>query len=197
MGSSAKFWTNVYKLWLSHYAQLAQAAFQQRIKMLVSTFNDAHSAEGVAATCRIGPVKTYERMKKKELAYGKPTYEVHEGRWVASQLLDPLRASVVVSTPKEAMMLLEEVFRPLTLSKNRMELVQVVNGFNKEARPEHGYRDLVLNIRWDGGVRAGYVADVHLCLIAEIRIILQDFLVVKKQMRLIDKYLSGDYDHDE
>merc|ERR1711974_190068 len=95
-----------------------------------------HSSEGVAVTFRSGPVKTYARMKKKERAYGCPGYEAHEGRWVASHLLDPVRASVVVPTPHVAMMLLDEVFRPMSGSKNRMELVRVVNNFNEEVQPE-------------------------------------------------------------
>jgi len=199
--SGASFWSNVYKLWLHHYGQMAQQDFQRKVSAIVSRFNERYDSEGLTASCRPGPVKSYERMKAKEPALGAVSSATNAGRWVASRVLDVVRTSVTVSTPRAAVILLDEFFRPLDIKEDRAVLVQVVNNFNKTAETAHGYRDLVLNLSFDGGMRStnsgcgASSKDVHLALVGEVRIVLEEFLSVKKRMHLITQYAAGVFDH--
>merc|ERR1719310_2732701 len=60
------FWSNVYKLWLLHYAQLSNQDFQTKIKNIIQDFNEKREAEGLSATYRGGPLKSYARMRARE-----------------------------------------------------------------------------------------------------------------------------------
>lgn len=207
--SSAGFWSNVYKLWLHHYAQMAQQDFQRRVLSVVNAFNDKYKeSEDLRADYCFAPVKSYERMKVKEAELGVVNHTTHAGRWVASGILDVIRMSVTVNRPRAAVILLNEFFRPMTLLENRIQLVRVVNNFHEEAETSNGYRDVVLNMYFDGGTRSvqrcsvafsstgtGAVQDIHLSLVGEVQLVLQEFSSVKKRMHLITRYSSGEFDH--
>jgi len=193
--TGADFWTNIYKYWFAHYIQTAQSDFQQKINAIVNSFNERYGGDGLKATFNLAKPMTYEQMQRKETEYGLPGYEQHESRWVASGILDPLSASVVANSPRAALLLLSEFFRPLVLSRNHLELVRVVNNFNKEVNAERGYRDIKLNIQWDGGVRHGQASDMQLGLVGEVRIALEEFAAVKERMCVIDEYMSGEFDY--
>merc|ERR1712204_98973 len=108
------FWRNIYKLWLAAYAKVIDSEFQRKIKKIIDEFNVAYEAKGLHANYRIGPVKTYERMKAQELEYCKPTHKTYEGRTQASSFLDIVRGTVMVNSPRAAVKLVNEYFRPLT-----------------------------------------------------------------------------------
>jgi len=203
------FWSNIYKFWLHHYGQLAQAEFQRKILAVVGAFNEKYGGEGLEANCHMVPVKSFDSMKKKEAELGGVDYSTFAGRRVASHLLDIVRLSVTVNKARAAVLLLDEFFRPMNIFENRCELVCIRNDFHKSAATSSGYRSLVLNVYFDGGVRTvegnGAVTsscrvgfgncEMHLALIGEVQVVLLDFLSMKKRMHLITRYLAGEFDH--
>mmetsp|Transcript_51274 Transcript_51274/g.144441 ORF Transcript_51274/g.144441 Transcript_51274/m.144441 type:complete len:487 (+) Transcript_51274:3-1463(+) len=196
--TASDFWMNVYKLWLAHYALLAQQDFVNKVKAVVNSFNDRYIQDGTVASLRIAPPKTYERIRIKERQFGTPSNETTAQRSVASHILDPVHVAVTVSQPRAVLRLLDEFFRPLTIAKDRLELVQVINGFNKDVQSENGYRSLVMNVHWDGGMRSGYSGDkteLRMSLVGEVQIVLEGFVGIKKRMHVINRYLAGDFDH--
>jgi len=209
--TATAFWSNIYKLWLHHYGQLAQAEFQRKILAVVGAFNEKYGGEGLQATCHMVPVKSFERMKTKEAELGGVDYATSAGRRVASHLLDIVRLSVTVNNARAAVLLVDEFFRPMTIFENRCEIVRISNGFHKSAATASGYRSLVLNVHFDGGVRtmegsgaAGSSCMVglgscefHLALVGEVQVVLLDFLSMKKRMHLITRYLAGEFDHPD
>jgi len=202
------FWCNIYKLWLHHYGQLAQLEFQRKISAVISSFNERYADEGLQATCHTAPVKSFDRMKSKEAELGGVDHTTRAGRRVAAHLLDVIRLSVTVNNARAAVLLVEEFVRPMTILENRCELVCMKNGFHKSAATESGYRSLVLNVYFDGGVRlvekngaAGPAVagpgsrELQLALVGEVQVILSPFLSTKKRMHLISRYLAGGFDH--
>merc|ERR1719329_636403 len=74
------FWTSCYKLWLTSFAQVGQQDFQQKVKNVVSAFNDRYEERGMVATHRAAPPKGFERLRKKEKEFGRPDCTNYAGR---------------------------------------------------------------------------------------------------------------------
>mmetsp|Transcript_34566 Transcript_34566/g.78990 ORF Transcript_34566/g.78990 Transcript_34566/m.78990 type:complete len:920 (+) Transcript_34566:30-2789(+) len=198
------FWTNVYKLWLSHYAQAAQLDFQQRLRHILNDYKATHGEGGLASVepLRIVQPKTYERMMYKEdVGAIKSGVTNIKERSAACAAMDLLRGSIVVKNPSAAVTLVDDYFRPLTIRDNKMELVSIKSSFNSKADPPTGYREIVLNVIWDGGLRSAPCGrpnvNLQFTLCGEVKIILEDFLVYKKKMHLINKFLAGEFDHKD
>jgi len=203
MGTPRSFWCNVYKLWLHHYACTAEQEFHSGIWSIVNSFNDRYNADGLRATCQPAAALSYEQIKAKEAELGKLELHPPSGRWVAAGVLDVVRTTVTVNCARAATLLVGEFFKPASILENRLELVRVLNGFNEHSATSTGYRSLVLNVHFDGGIhlldveRAGSSrhTDLRLALIGEVQVALCDFFTVHKRMHLITRYLSGEFDH--
>jgi len=197
-GTGRSFWRNVYRLWLSEYAQVADVEFQKAVRQIVEQFNRKYNGEGLTATYRGAPVKTYERMKAKERQFGEPSHETYMGRVVASRILDVVRASISVATPRAALILLEEYFRPLNETRSRFQLVRVVNRFAEGAETLLGYRNMELSVLQNCGVLAGRCgrpgASMQVTIIGEVQINLEAYLAVRKRRHLIYKCSRGEFD---
>lgn len=201
------FWKNVYKLWLSALAKMANLMFQQLVKKVLDDFNAKYEAEGLTGRHHEAPPKSYEQMRQKERRLNRVCHDTHPGRRVASGFLDVVRCAITVNCPRAAVLLLEDFFRPLRLGTDKIELIRVENGFHKDAKPEYGYRDLVLNLHWTGapqrcppqarggGPSAARAAEMSLAVVGEVRISLEEFVAVRNRMQLITKYLAGGFDH--
>jgi len=198
-----RFWQNIYRFWLRSYAQIADADFHRKMSSIVDKFNKAYEAKGHVATYRRAPQKSYESMLRKERNYGaraSDAHESYEGRTSAAKLLDIVRGSVTVRSPAAAMALLMEYFRPLKLTEDKAELVCVRNRFSRDrAETLQGYRNIEMNIFWNGGLRAGRGSptdenDLPLAIIGEVQIVLEDYLAVKKRRHLIYKCMNGHFD---
>lgn len=197
--SGKGFWDNIYRMWLQHYAQAGQLDFQAKVRTVVNSFNSKHSSEpGMAAIYTGVAPKSYQRMKLKEADLPPPRNEA-ETRFRSAAFLDVVRAQVAVDSPQAAAVLLNDFFRPMTVRENSMKLVRVVNGFHKDAKVQHGYRDVVLNVFFNGGTRAALCGRPHVSntigIVGEVQIVLNSFLAEKQRMYLLSKYLAGDFDH--
>jgi len=194
------FWTNVYKVWLSHMAIAVQHDFQQKMKGIIYEFNALHGKDRLRATYRLAAPKTYDRLKQKELEFGTPDALTHGGRFVARNILDLVRCTVSVNCPRAAVVLLNDFFRPLSISKNRLQLVRIENRFHEDAQVASGCcRDLSLNIHYDGGNRKVNVKedDAYLSLVGEVKVVMEDFASVLDRSNLIQKYSAGEFDHKQ
>mmetsp|Transcript_116010 Transcript_116010/g.247978 ORF Transcript_116010/g.247978 Transcript_116010/m.247978 type:complete len:882 (+) Transcript_116010:63-2708(+) len=194
---SPNFWRNCYRLWLSGLAEMANLDFQQKVQDVVKDFREAYPGNSMAATFKAGPVKTYDQMKVKERKYGEATHETYQGRVLASQVLDVVRCSITVRNPK-AVLALIEFFRPLTLIQNKLELVRINNRFSEDAETLQGYRNVELNVFFEGGLRAGRCdrpgKTVHVAMVGEVQILMDEYLNVRKRRHLLYKFNRGEFD---
>jgi hypothetical protein len=192
-----RFWKNVYKLWLCHYAKLADSEFQRKVKSIVGKYNDQQQDQSMEASYRAGPVKTFTRMAAKERSLGEPKASTYEGRTVAAKILDVVRCSIAVKTPQAALALLND-FRKLDPSSDRMELMQVVNRWNKDSETLWGYRDLELNVSYNMGLRSAACdrqgKQHKVAIIGEVTIVLEDFLELKRRRSALYNFTKGYYD---
>lgn len=200
--SAFKFWSNIYKLWLQNFLHVAHIDFVQKIKSIVADFTQKHENDPEFETeLYIPPMKTFERMQEKEREYGQVGAECYQSRTVASNLLDILRLSITVDTAKAAYLLLEEHFRPLKFKEHKINLVCVKNDFSEKADVPSGYREVILNLFWNSGARKTLCdrpgKELLIGAVVEVKIILRQFLAVKKRMHLISKYSAGEFDHRE
>jgi hypothetical protein len=193
----AEFWKNVYKLWLYHYCKLVDSDFQRKVRSLVDEHNSKQSEPHMEASCKAGPLKTYSRMKAKERTLGTPTHETYEGRTVASKILDINRCQITVRSPQAAVDLLNK-FKSLELAKDKMELAQSVNRWNEGADTLEGYRDLELNVIFNGGSRPAACGrqgkQIQLSIVGEVKIALQDFVDLSERRSILFDYTRGFYD---
>lgn len=191
------FWRNAYRLWLSQYAQIADVEFQKKVRSIVDKFNERYG-ESNGATLRSAPAKTYERIARQEKAHGQATHLTYEGRTLASKVVDIVRSSISVSSPKAAAILFNEFFRPLHGNEQRLQLVRVINRFNPSAQTEQGYRNIEMSVLWNGGLHPGVCgragAFVQISIVGEVRIVLEDFVAVQKRRHLLQKCARGDFD---
>jgi len=189
------FWQNIYKLWLTNYAKVGDADFHKKMAGIVERFNEVH--HGVAVRYRKGPVKSFDTMKAREDKLGQVTSETYEGRTVASKMLDIIRGSFTVPDARSALFLLNDFLIPLSGS---LSVVKITNNFNAQAVTQKGYRHIELDILFNGGLRAGVCGrDVNFqfALIAEIQIVLEEFIAVKRRRHLLDKCSRGEFDWDD
>lgn len=191
------FWRNVYKLWLVHYAQMIQTEFHQKVKAICKEFNAACAEQGYSVTFKLPHSKTYSSMKRKEVSLLENCGPDAEVRYLASGILDVVRLSLMPNCPAAAMKLIDEYFRPLA-AKDHMSLVRIINGFHPDAHTRFGYRNVVLNVFLEGGIRATPCGrpnqQVHVAHIGEIQIVLAEFVAEKKRVHLIEKFLDGHFD---
>mmetsp|Transcript_102786 Transcript_102786/g.257850 ORF Transcript_102786/g.257850 Transcript_102786/m.257850 type:complete len:871 (+) Transcript_102786:78-2690(+) len=198
------FWRNIYRLWLVAYAKMANAEFQKRVSGLVEKFNNANvDDEGLSARFRGAEPKSYEQIKVKEAKSGTSAHDTYQSRTVASKVMDIVRCSITVSCPRAAIKLLDEVFKPLSVRENKLEVLRIENGFSSSADMEAsmGYRNIQLSILMDAGFRPTACgrkdSTINLQIIGEVQILLQDFLDVRKQRHLIFKAARGEFDWTE
>eukprot|EP00428_Durinskia_dybowskii_P020078 CAMPEP_0170212662 /NCGR_PEP_ID=MMETSP0116_2-20130129/5949_1 /TAXON_ID=400756 /ORGANISM="Durinskia baltica, Strain CSIRO CS-38" /LENGTH=882 /DNA_ID=CAMNT_0010463201 /DNA_START=91 /DNA_END=2739 /DNA_ORIENTATION=+ len=196
-----KFWKNVYALWLSSYAKLADNLFQSKVRGLVEKFNmDNSSDDGLQCDVRGVAPKTYHRILAKAGKAGRLGHESYQARTLPANVLDVVRCSVTVKEPRAALMLIDDVFDELKVQKNKLECLRVVNRFSHECSAEDlmGYRNIELTMLLDAGMqpsacqRPGHT--IHVRLIGEIQIIIEDFLRVRKLRYLLFKCSRGEFD---
>uniref|UniRef100_A0A7S4QR61 EF-hand domain-containing protein n=1 Tax=Alexandrium monilatum TaxID=311494 RepID=A0A7S4QR61_9DINO len=190
------FWRNVYRLWLSEYAKAADLDFHRQVTKIVDRFSELyHHDSEMSAAYRAGPVKTYKRMKVKEGQFGSSSHASYEGRTLASKIFDVIRGTIVVSCLNVVSVLLHDFFRPLD---GRLKLVRIENLFSEDARPVHGFRNVVLTLAFDGGLMAGRCgrpgASMQVALLAEVQITLESFEEVQKNRQVLYDCWRGMYD---
>jgi len=193
------FWKNCYKLWLAHFAQMIDADFHKKVQSVVERFNEVCAESGFTeASYKRGKPKTYESMRRKEAVFGEPSHETYEGRTVASKLLDVVRGSIVVNSPAAVVALINDFFKPLNLVQNRMEVVRVLNRFAETSDTLQGFRNVELNVYWEGGLRSSLCnrpdCNVHFAIIGEVQINLENFLAVNKRRHLLYENHRGAFD---
>lgn len=190
------FWSNVYRLWLVHYAAIAQLDFNRKVHAIVGAFNDAYESSGLKASVRVVPSKRYDRLKEKEKLFAAPTTDQH--KVVAGQVLDIIRASIVVNSAEAAVRMVNEYLRTSTIIRNRMEVVRIVNNFHESAKTD-GYRDVVINMVYNGGCGVAPCGRPNKSLtvscVGEVQVVLEDFIARKKRMHLLTKFAAGDFEH--
>merc|ERR1712187_297794 len=102
-----------------------------------------------------------------------------------------------VPTPRAAVILLEDFFRPLKLIQDKLHVVRVRNRFSENAETLAGYRNVEMSVLWDGGIRSGKCGrpdtKVHFSLIGEVQINLEDYLAVRKRRHLLYKCSRGEF----
>jgi hypothetical protein len=192
------FWKNVYRLWLRAYARVAEGEFHKGVQSVLTKYHEQHPEEEMQAVFKQVPVKSYERMKEKERRFGESSHETYKGRTAAANILDVVRNSITVKCPKAAMVLINEYFKPLNKTGSKMQLVRIVNRFNDKAETLAGYRNIEMNIMWNGGLRASACGrpshSMQLCIIGEVQIVLDSFLKVRKRRHLLYKCSRGTFD---
>eukprot|EP00927_Polykrikos_kofoidii_P022947 TRINITY_DN21278_c0_g1_i1.p1 TRINITY_DN21278_c0_g1~~TRINITY_DN21278_c0_g1_i1.p1 ORF type:complete len:935 (-),score=175.73 TRINITY_DN21278_c0_g1_i1:39-2843(-) len=196
------FWRNIYKLWLSSYAQKANLLFQQHVQNIIDDFNTMYHTEGLEAYRESLAPKSYEEMRQQEAKLGRATHDSLQGRSIARGFLDVVRCALTVNCPRAAVLLCE-CFRSKKLKPDNFQLVRLENGFHKEARGDFGYRDLVLIVHWTGqrhqNKRGTLITSCHKetsqAIVGEVRINLEKSVAVKKRMCLLQRFLGGDFDH--
>jgi ankyrin repeat protein/Ca2+-binding EF-hand superfamily protein len=206
------FWQNIYKLWLSQYAKLADRSFQEKIQEIVHAFTSQYAAEGLELEYHQEAPRGYDGMKKDEAQYGEVAHDSVLGRRVSSHFLDVMRCRIVANSPRAIVVLLEEFFEPNNETLHKIVLTRVRNDFHPDSQHHvHGYRELVLNVFFNGGDVSRFVcgsaqqqgkkktsvtaSSNKLGLIGEVRITLKSFDVVRKRMHLLAAYAAGEFDH--
>jgi len=192
------FWRNAYRTWLLQCAQLLDHECNRKMRSIVEKFNTEHQTEGLTASYRHGPVKTEERTRHKERALGlKPSADTFEGRTTTSQVLDMVRGTISVNSPKAALRMLD-LFRSLDKSLDRLLLVRVINRYHPESETFCGHRFIEMNVLFRNGVRAGACGregkSIDLALVGEVCIVLDDWLKVHRQRHLLYKLQQGFFD---
>jgi len=191
------FWLNAYKLWLSEYAKAADSEFQSTVKRIVDRFNEMYACEGLEARYHSARAKTYQRLKAKEREFGIPDAKTYNGRTVASRILDVVRGSITVDSPRAAHVLVEDFFKPLSGKASKLKLVRVVNGFSKEA-PDRNRRFIEMNVSLNCGSlvsRCGRPGvSIRVAVVGEVQINVERFLAVRKRCNLLTKFAKGDFD---
>ncbi|CAK9082811.1 unnamed protein product [Durusdinium trenchii] len=190
------FWRNVYRLWLLRCAQMADHDIARRMRTFVEKFNKENPE--LAASYQHGPVKTEERTRHKEKTLGfVPSAESFDGRSSASRILDVVRGSITVKSPKAVLKLMES-FKKLDRSMDRMILVRQINRFNREAETLEGYRFMEMHVLFRNGVRAASCGregkTIEVDLLGEVCIVLEDFLQIHKRRHLLFKIKQGIFD---
>mmetsp|Transcript_109777 Transcript_109777/g.321403 ORF Transcript_109777/g.321403 Transcript_109777/m.321403 type:complete len:876 (+) Transcript_109777:102-2729(+) len=193
------FWRNVYRLWLSEYAKVADLEFHKVMKGIVERFNTMYDHEKeMRCEYQHGPVKTYERIKAKEREFGVSTHTDYQGRVLASNVLDLIRGSITVSSPQAALVLMNDFIRPIEQSRGRLKLVRIENRFHADARTEHGYRNLALTVIFDGGLTAGRCgrpgASMQVAVVGEVLVNLASFAEVQRRRQVLTECAGGAFD---
>merc|ERR1712113_948101 len=108
-------------------------------------------------------------------------HHTYEGRTAASRVLDLVRGSILVNTPRAAVILVEEFFRPLG-GGIKLKLKRIENRFSEKAETLLGYRNMELTLLYNGSLQPSkcnrHGKSLFVCLIGEVQIVQQDFLNV-------------------
>mmetsp|Transcript_106231 Transcript_106231/g.307469 ORF Transcript_106231/g.307469 Transcript_106231/m.307469 type:complete len:895 (-) Transcript_106231:210-2894(-) len=197
------FWSNVYALWLTAYAQMAQATFARKMTEIIERYNqeNAEKDPDLHADLRVVPPKSYERIRAKATSSSDPAqYGTYRHRTAAASVLDVVRCSITVKEPRAALMLLDHVFEPLSLVQNRMECLRIVNRYSQSYTNDAwlGYRNIEINVLLDAGVLPSacgrQACSMHVKIIGEVQIILEDFLAIRRSRHLLFKCSRGEFD---
>eukprot|EP00747_Dinoflagellata_sp_TGD_P184476 gnl/TRDRNA2_/TRDRNA2_40115_c0_seq1.p1 gnl/TRDRNA2_/TRDRNA2_40115_c0~~gnl/TRDRNA2_/TRDRNA2_40115_c0_seq1.p1 ORF type:complete len:892 (-),score=196.87 gnl/TRDRNA2_/TRDRNA2_40115_c0_seq1:73-2748(-) len=201
--TGASFWANVYRLWLWRYSLVANDGFHKQVSAIVAKFNEAYNGQGLKATYKQVPVKTYERIKIKERQFGVASPDTFVGRTIAAKILDIVRGSITVNSPKAAVILLNEFLRPLTSEANKLELAYIKNSYSAKAESsiDSPPRRIEVNLFWNGGLQASPCGrqnvSLPVAIVGEVQIVLEEFLAVRKRRHLLYKCWRGDFDWSE
>lgn len=191
------FWQNVYKLWLSNYARLARPGFHSKLQKFVDDFNTKNMAAGFEVLVNDVHAKNYQELKNCEVELGEPGYRTHDERVVASKRLDAIGCCIVANSPAAAAHLVYTL-RQCTLTEDKFELVQIQNGFHKDAESRDGLREVVVNVIFKGGHCHGHGAregrSVSVQLVAEVRIVLPQIVSARQGMKLLSEFTDGKFD---
>jgi ankyrin repeat protein len=191
------FWQNVYKLWLSNYARLARPNFYVKLQKFIDEFNLKNQQEGLEASLSEVHSKTYEEMKADEHEFGTPGYRTHDERVVASKALDVISSCIIANNPA-AVVQLVYALRQLSLVDDKLELVQIQNGFHIDAESCNGLREVLVNVVFKGGHCHGHGAregrSVSVLLVAQLRIVLPQIASARQGMKLLSEFMDGKFD---
>lgn len=195
------FWRNIYPYWLSLYGKIAEREINMRISGLVQKFKDANSDKASNITVRTCPTKSYERIKAKLKRFGQAENDTYECRVRAGKVLDVVRCSISVGTPKLAVLVVDEVFEPLRLAKDRVQLMRIENRFSQDADVQKtaGYRNIELTCLFDMGFKPGLCGrkEIKVQLLGEVQIVLEDFIALAKRRSVLERINRGEFDWDE
>jgi len=192
------FWQNVYKLWLSNFASLARPSLHVQLRKFVEDFNSKNTEAGLEVSVSEFHTKTFQELKACEREFGKPGYQTHDERLVASKALDVISCCMVANSPA-AVEYLIYAFRQCTFAENKFELVRIQNGFHKDAESCNGLREVTLNIIFKGGhchsraSREG-APPMSIMLVGEVRIVIPQIDAARKGMKLLSEFLDGNFD---
>lgn len=209
--SPKEFWRNVYSLWLASYAKVVDGPFQNKVRSVVHDFNEAMKPEGYNATFVKKPSRTYMEIEELQKQFGVAGYETFEERTLASKCLDIVQSSIVVNSAQAAVAMAEK-FSNMMMHQSKMELVRSRNEFHPDASVQSltGCREIVLNVVFSGGdchvpsaIRKNHVLkdppprrttvrEMRVCIVGEVRIILEDFHRVQKGADILTRFLNGE-----
>merc|ERR1712224_438974 len=191
------FWQNVYKLWLSNFASLSRPAFHSKMQKFVDNFNSRNMAEGLSVSVSGFHSKTFQELKACECEYGKPGYQTHDERVVASKVLNIISCRMMANDPATVAQLVYELGK-CSLDEDKFELVQIQNGFHKDAQSCDGLCEVVLNIVFKGGPCHGHGAregrSHSIMLVGEVRIVLPQIEFASHGMKVLSEFVGGNLD---
>merc|ERR1712224_214462 len=169
------FWQNVYKLWLSSFACLSRPSFHMKMQKFADNFNSKNIAAGLSVSVGDFHTKTFQELKACECEFAKPGYQTHDERVVASKVLNTISCCMIANDPTTVAQLVY-AFRQCTLDDDKFELVQIHNGFRRDAQLRDGLGEIVLNIIFKSGPSHGHGPREGRCysvtLVGEVRIVL-------------------------
>merc|ERR1719240_2211499 len=191
------FWQNVYKLWLSNFACLSRPSFHHRIQTFADSFNSKNMADGFSVSVGDFHTKSFQELKACEHEYAKPGYLTHDERVVASKVLNIVSCCMTANDPATVAQLVYE-FGKCSLDEDKFEVVQIQNGFHKDAQPSGGLCEVVLNIVFKGGPCHGHGAregrSYSIMLVGEVRIIVPQMDSARHSMKVLTEFVDGSLD---
>eukprot|EP00746_Dinoflagellata_sp_MGD_P162735 gnl/MRDRNA2_/MRDRNA2_90429_c0_seq1.p1 gnl/MRDRNA2_/MRDRNA2_90429_c0~~gnl/MRDRNA2_/MRDRNA2_90429_c0_seq1.p1 ORF type:complete len:491 (-),score=64.34 gnl/MRDRNA2_/MRDRNA2_90429_c0_seq1:224-1606(-) len=187
------FWQNVYKLWLSNFASLSRPSFHSKMQKFVDAFNSRNMAEGLSVSVGGFHTKTFQELKACESEYGKPGYQTHDERVVASKILDTVSCRMIANSAATVAQLVYE-FGKCSLDEEKFELVQVQNGFHNDAQSCDAPYEVVLNIAFKGGPCHGHGAregrSYSIVIVGEVRIVLPQINSAVHGIKLLSEFVD-------
>jgi len=191
------FWQNVYKLWLSNFASLARPTFHLKLQKFVDDFNCKNRGDGLEVSVSDFHTKTFQELKACECKLGKPGYQTHDERVVASKSLDAISCSIIANSPATVAQLVYAL-RQCTLAEEKFELVRIQNGFHKDAKSRHGLHEVIVNVILKGGHCHGQSTrerhTMPIVIVGEVRIALPQIDSARQGMQLLSDFVDGKFD---
>jgi len=135
-------------------------------------------------------------MRVVECEHGEPDPSTFEGRVVAAHLLDLIRGSFSANSPRAALTLLNQFFRPM--KSGRLRLARIVNCLSEAMPAPAGYRRIELNMWFNSGSmvsRCGRPGNsLELAVIGEVQIHMDSLLNLQKRRNVVEQCLEGAFD---